>query len=191
MFPSDIKKLIKLFFIVDIGVIVFTLLQSNFTWLLNTQFAFFSSLLITIASYLSYNKYVNRNVEYAIKDYQDRDSIDKIEDPYDLYDEPNENIKDNINENIQDTEQALEDTSENREKFKQVVEEEKQKLKKNSFKNTYRAFGAYSSLYRIAGYLSLVMGFFYLNNHGMFHTLSYLFGLFVVPFSATVFKLVK
>jgi len=188
----ELKKLIKLFFIIDFGVIIFTLLESNFVWFINTQFAFFSSLFITFASYLSYKNFINKNVKNLIGDdgldninYQERDSIDKLEDPYDLYDEDITSEDNNLKNN-----QELNTEDENQD-FAQIVKEEKQNLKKNTLKNTFKGLGAYSSIYRIIGYISLIVGFIYLNNHHLLHTISYLFGLFIVPFSATIYKLIK
>jgi hypothetical protein len=180
----ELKKLIKLFFMIDFGVIIFTALQSNFVWFINTQFAFFSSLFITFASYLSYKNFINKNVSNIVnseQNYQERDSIDKMDDPYDLYDEDIEN-------NIQDENNISENNLNQEDDFAKIVKEEKQNLKKNSFKNTFRGLGAYSSIYRIMGYVSLVVGFLYLNNHHLLHTVSYLFGLFIVPFSATIYR---
>ena len=177
---TELKKLIKLFFIIDFGVIIFTLLESNFIWFINTQFAFFSSLFITFASYLSYKNFIDKNVQNLTIDtnYQERDTIDKIEDPYDLYDEDQD-------------QQEIEQKEISKEEFAKVIQEEKQNLKKDTLKNTFRGLRAYSSIYRIIGYTSLVVGFLYLNNHQLFHTISYLFGLFIVPFSATIYKFIK
>ena len=188
----ELKKLIKVFFILDFGVIIFTLLESNFIWFINTQFAFFSSLFITFATYLSYQRFINKNVQNLIGDkddaefveYNERDTIDKLDDPYDLYDEyKNEVVTTKLENN--DKEEIT------KKEFTEIIEVEKQNLKQNSLKNTFKGLGAYSSIYRIIGYISLVVGFLYLNNHHLLHTISYLIGLFIVPFSATIYKLIK
>ncbi|MDC7243871.1 MAG: hypothetical protein PQJ44_08160, partial [Sphaerochaetaceae bacterium] len=84
-----IKKFLKLFFIIDFGVIFFCLLQDNMLWLINTQSAFFSSIVITLGSYLGYKRNIQRRIDNAQIDEEQPDSIDKIEDPFDLYSEIN------------------------------------------------------------------------------------------------------
>ena len=64
-----IKKSLKIFFIVDVGVAIFCLLSGQMDWLLNTQIAFLSSLIVTIGSYLGYEKNVkNRAAEHINED---------------------------------------------------------------------------------------------------------------------------
>ena len=41
-----------------------------------------------------------------------------------------------------------------------------------------------ASLYRIFGYVGLVIGFFYLNNNGYLHIYSYVLGFLIVPISS-------
>ena len=82
-----ILKVILVYLAVDIGIVLFTILESNMLWFINTQIAFFSSLLITLGSYFSLKKSVNaRLATYEANEGTDRDEIDKIEDRFDLYD---------------------------------------------------------------------------------------------------------
>ena len=80
-----IKKSIKIFAIIDTWVIVFCLLSGHTDWLINTQIAFFSSLMVTVGSYLGYQK----NVQNCVKDHANEDDtydeVDKMDDKYDLY----------------------------------------------------------------------------------------------------------
>jgi hypothetical protein len=172
-----IKKFIKVFLIVDFGVIVFCLLQGNMLWILNTQIAFISSLLITIGSYLGYKRNIEKRVSNGQVDIDQPDSIDKIDDEFDLYSEYN------INENELSKEEVQE-----------IFEDEKEKLKnQNKFKNTLKSLGAASSVYRLAGYGGLVIGFFYLNNNSLLDPISYLIGFIIVPVAtlATRFTIIK
>ena len=161
-----IKKFAKVFLIIDSGVILFCLLQGDMAWLLNTQVAFFSSLFITIGSYLGYK----RNIEKRVKNIDLKtlidtpDIYDNIDDKFDLYSDINheENLKE--------------------EDIKDILKNEKIKLKKQSnIKNTFYSLGAASSIYRIVGYGSLLLGFFYLNNNGLLEPVSYLIGFSIVP----------
>lgn len=168
-----IKKFAKVFLIVDFGVIIFCFLSSNYIWLLNTQVAFISSVIITIGSYLGYKRNVEKRVQNSTDPAlisEDRDKIDEIDDPFDLYSE----IK-----------QALEKEL-STEEIKQILKEEKAKVKRNTIKNTIFSASGFASIYRIVGYMSLILGFFILNNNGLFDVYSYLAGLFVVTFSVLV-----
>jgi len=79
------NKAFKVFFIIDLGVIIFCVLSSHYDWLLNTQIAFFSSLMVTIGSYLGYKKNVSNAVENQMNEDDNYDEIDKMDDKYDLY----------------------------------------------------------------------------------------------------------
>ena len=174
-----IKKFAKLFFIINFAVIIFCVLSNNYIWLLNTQVAFISSLIISIATFLSYKRNVSKrleNIDYdASLNNNDRDKIDDIEDPYDLYSE-NE-----INEQTEFT----------AEEIKEIIKDEKSKIKQNSLKNTFLSAPSFISLYRIAGYLILVVGFFILNNNELFQAIPYLIGLFIVPLSTLCLKFIS
>jgi hypothetical protein len=170
-----IKRFANVFLTVDILVIAFCLLQGNITWLLNTQVAFASSLLITIGSYLGYKRNIEKRVENIDPDtlLDTPDTIDKLDDPYDLYSECKINEEELSKEDI-----------------KIILKEEKSKLKNQSnIKNTMKSFGGASSLYRLVGYGSLVGGFFYLNNNQLLEPISYLAGFLIVPIATLATKL--
>lgn len=168
-----IRRFATIFFIVDSFIIAYCLITQNYLWLLNTQIAFISSLGITIGSFMGYkrnvaNRVKNVNPEEILND--DRDNIDKIEDPYDLYSE----IKEHKEEEL------------TAEEIKRIIKEEKSKVKRNSFKNTIFSAGGFASLYRIIGYGTLILGFFYLNNNKFLDVYAYLAGLFIVPLSVLI-----
>lgn len=172
-----IKKFAKIFLIIDFGLIIFCVLSNNYVWLLNTQVAFISSMIISIATFLSYQRNVSKRldgvtVEKELRD--DRDKIDEIDDPFDLYSE------DEISDKTDFT----------AEEIKQIIKEEKAKVKQNTLKNTFTGATGFISIYRIIGYAVLIFGFFALNNNGLFHTISYLVGLFVVPLSMLSMKVI-
>ena len=161
-----IKKSITIFAILDLGVILFCLLQGQTDWLLNTQIAFFSSLMVTIGSYLGYKKNVNNRATEHINDDDSYDEIDKMDDKYDLYspEVPQEEIVENPT--------------------KEEIKEAMKPIKQNHFANFKSGLGGMASLYRIFGYVGLVIGFFYLNNNGFLHVYSYVLGFLIVPIAA-------
>jgi len=174
---NNIFKFAKVFIFVDLCFIIYCLVFQNTIWLLNTQVAFLGSLFVTLASFLSYKRNISNrlsNLDYSreIKG-EDRDKIDEIDDPFDLYNEYEEIPEEELTT----------------EKIKEILKEEKTRVKKNSLKNTVFSATGFVSIYRILGYLALVFGFFALNNNKLFLPIPFLIGLAIVPISVLVSKL--
>ncbi len=166
-----INKALKIFLIVDLIVVLATLLSGNMIWLLNTQIAFFSSLFITIGSYMGYMKNINSRVEVQVNDDDDNyDEVDKMDDKYDLY-----------SPDIEQNEIKEEATP-------QEIKEAMKPIRQNHFKNFKSGFSGMSSFYRLIGYICLIIGFFYLNNNQYLDVLSYILGFIIVPISALIFS---
>jgi len=176
---STILNFAKVFIFLNLCLSVYAILFQNIIWLLNLQIAFFSSLFVTIASFLSYRKNIkNRlsNIDDTNRfSVDDRDKIDEIDDPYDLYSEYEEVPESEL-------------TSE---KIKEIIEEEKRKVKQNSIKNTVFSAGGFVSIYRVFGYAFLIFGFFALNNNNLFIPLAFIIGLGIVPIGVLLTKLFK
>ncbi len=107
--------------------------------------AFITSSIIVLASFKSYKNMVIKRLEAdAIPaNIDDQDAIDKIDDPYNLYDE------DNIDENLS---------------LKEIIKEEKKLLKKSrvGIKESVKNSAMSLSFLRVGAYLLFVLGFFYL-----------------------------
>ena len=164
------NKAIKIFFIVDFGVVLFCVLSGHMDWLINTQIAFFSSLMVTIGSYLGYQKNVQLRAQDHINEDDNYDELDKMDDKYDLYSPEVEQI-------------------EVKEPTPQEIKDAMKPIKQNHFSNFKSGFSGMASLYRLFGYVGLIVGFFYLNNNGILHVLSYVFGFIIVPISALALSL--
>lgn len=171
-----ISRFLKLFFIIDLAVVLFCLLSGNTTWLLNTQVAFFSSLFVTIGSYMGYKKNISKRVETHVNDDDDYDELDKMDDRFDLY-------SPQVEQN--------EEKEYTKEEIKEEIAKSKESLKKNNTKNLVGSAGAMASMYRLAGYIALVVGFFYLNNNGYLHIYSYILGFLIVPLSTLVISFIS
>ncbi len=157
------KKIINALLIVDIGIIIFLLLSGNRDWFINSQIGFITSSLVMFASIISYRNMVKSRVDAGIVVAEDnRDTIEKIEDPYDLYSEEN---------------------SKNEKSMQDIVKEEKEKLKKNrrSIWQITKDSKPALSFYRLGAYGVLILGFFYLNNNHQLDITSYLFSLLLPP----------
>ena len=160
------KNIINALLIIDIGIMIFCLLSGNRVWLLNSQIAFVSSSLIMFASIISYRNMVRARVDMGMVVADDnRDTLDRIEDPFDLYSE---------DEKRSTTEAKS---------LKEVVSEERENLKKNrrSIWQTTKDSKAALSFYRLGAYAILIFGFFYLNNNKILDISSYLFALALPP----------
>jgi len=161
MRSTNLKILVYLL-VSDILLILASLIFFDIRVLYNTQVGFLSASLIMFASMVSYRRMVEARVAHDIITVDDsKDTIDKIEDPYDLYSE-------DVVENEED-ERTL----------SEVVKEEKRKLKasRRSLVQTLRDTKAALSLYRIGAYAILILGFMYLQRHGLLHIPSFILGI--------------
>ena len=176
---SSIKNFAKVFILLNLCLIIGILILKDVTWLLNTQVAFISSLFITIASFLSYKKNIQgrlSNLDTSrVNKTEDRDKIDEIDDPYDLYTEYEEIPEEELTPS----------------KIKEIIDEEKSKVKKNSLKNTFFSATGFLSIYRVLGYSTLIFGFFALNNNKLFVPMAFIIGLSIVPIGVLLSKLLE
>ena len=167
-------KFLKVLLAVDAIIIVLSLIFFDIKVLWNTQIGFVTASLVMFASMRSYRRMVNARVEHKIITMDDsRDTIEKLEDPYDLYSE------------------AVEEEGEEKD-LKEVVKEERQKLKANrrSLGQTLKDTKAALSVYRIGAYFILILGFLYLNRHSLLHIPSYIISL-AIPMLVLVYLLLS
>ncbi len=144
---------------VDIPFVIGSYLIGGYGWLLNTQIAFVSSSLVLAASAFSYSQMVYRRLESGTGiPEDDRDEIDKLEDPHALY------------ADIDQSDPAT---------LKEAIREEKQRMKQHrrSLLQTMKDSSPSLSLIRLGAYLLLFIGFFYLSGNRLLHIPSYLIGL--------------
>jgi hypothetical protein len=154
------KSAIITLVVVDFFIILLTFFFGEEHWLINTQMGFIPSAFVMLGSMLSYRSMVQGRLNVGAIPDDERDTLDKLEDPYELYDE--ELKKD-------DSEKTL----------VEVVKEERQNLKKSrrSVWQTTKDSKASFSFYRLGSYLILIFGFFYLNNNQLLDIPIYLVSL--------------
>jgi len=142
-----------------VHILLYGLLVVSKAAFLNAQIAFVSAFLILLGSLYSYRKLVQRNLENETAIHQD-DLVEKIDDPYDLYSESEEEV---------DEEKPLKD----------VIKEEKARLKANkaTVRNVSKSTPALLSVYRLVPYGILVLGFIALKNNNMLSLWYFLPGL--------------
>jgi len=166
-------QILKALAIVDVMVILLSMIFFDIKMLWNTQIGFISASLVMLASMKSYKRMVDARVEHNIITIDDtRDTIDKLEDEHDLY-----------------SEEVVEDDTVD---IRDAIQDEKARSKNNrrSLGETIRDTKAALSLNRIGAYVVLILGFFYLNRHGLLMAPAYILAL-TVPMLVVVFVLLS
>ena len=168
------RKILTVLITVDLILLAVAVIFFDRKVLYSTQIGYITSTLVMVASIVSYRRMVNARVKHKIITMDDsKDTIDKLEDPYDLYSE--------------DVEDEGEEKS-----LAQTVKEEKKKLKKNrrTVYQTIKDTKAALSIYRLGAYALLIIGFLYLNRQGLLHIPSYIIAL-GIPSVIIVWMLIK
>ena len=168
------KETIIVLVIVDLIIALLLYFLGAEHWLVNSQVAFISSSLVMLGSMQSYKNMVKQRLVgvTSVSDQDERDTLDKLEDPYDLFDD----------EKKEDEEKTL----------AEVVKEERANLKKNrrSIIQTTKDAKPAFSFYRLGAYGLLVLGFFYLNNNHLLKLIPYL-SFLILPMIIIVVILIR
>ena len=154
-----VKKSIKIIGVTELIVLLFYFY--SFEVFINIQVAFLSSLFVILGSSFAYRKMVQTQVEAESFENQ-RDLLDDIEDPHELYDD--EPINDAPVEELD---------------LKAIVKEERAKIKTLSVKSMKHGARGSVSLFRLLPYLFLVLGFIALKNNELLDIAIYLPSLLV------------
>jgi hypothetical protein len=133
-------------------------------WLLNTQVAFISSLLIVLASFFSYKNMVDKRLLDGDAG-DDRDVLDSIDDKYELYDEKEEAS-------------VIE--------FKEIYKQERKKSSevKKSLVNLFKSWSGALSVFRIISYGVLFVALLVLIKQGLFEPIAFLVGVSGIPIAS-------
>ncbi|PHR54996.1 MAG: hypothetical protein COA44_11630 [Arcobacter sp.] len=139
-------------------------IQGYWYWLLNFELAFISSVFIILGSFHGYKKMINRRLE--VGEGMNNELMDKLEDPYNLYDDESENLD-------------IENDQKNEVDLVTVVKEEKKRLKqdKQTIKKTIQSTPGIFSPLRFIPYAVLIMSFIALNNNHILDVVAFLVGL--------------
>jgi len=164
------KKTLLALLVVDLVLAIAIYWWKGQVWLINSQVAYLSTSFIMLASIKSYRNMVTKALDAGAVTDDGRDTLDKLEDPYDLYGEREEGNEEKT--------------------LQEVVKEERANLKKNrrSIWETTKDAKASFSFYRLAAYSFLVLGFFYLNGNHILELIPYLTFL-AIPLLVVVFSL--
>lgn len=138
-----IQKGIKTFIVAQIIILATVFISVNV--LLNAESAFLSAFFIILGSMFSYKKTVSQKLKNN-SDIQTRDDFEKLDDPFELYDQ----------DEITDIEQT---------NIKSIIKNEKKRLKANHYKNLKLSSGASFSIFRILPYIFLATVFILLSHN--------------------------
>jgi hypothetical protein len=157
-------------------LLLVTLLSGDRALIASAQVAYWSSTLVVLASFRSYRRMVQQRLEAGmIPDTgADRDLIDRIEDPHDLY---------------TDTASAPEDEAK---PVRELIREEKQRIKaqrRSPLQSARDAVPAFS-FWRLGAYGVLAVGFFFLQSRHWLHLGAYLIAL-ALPVVLAVWSLMR
>ncbi len=142
------------FLIIDSLVIMFSIYMGKL-WLLNTQVAFVCSALITLASFYSYKKSINKRIDMGDNGVY-KDNYDDLEDPYNLFDDED----------------------------KQKQAKKRDGAVTYAIKGFASGIGGALNIYRLVAYGVLVVAFLYLSRHNLFSPVAFFLGLSVVPIAS-------
>ena len=174
MMRITVKKTIKLFFLVQIPIFLSFLI--SFEFYINVQIAFLSSFFIILGSTYAYRTMINTQVEADIVN-EERDLLDSIEDPHELYDDTPVN------------ETPVEDLD-----LKEIVKQEKKKIKILNLKDVKKGSKAAFSPFRLIPYVFLILSFIALKNNELLNIKIYLPSLLlgiIFGYSATKYIINK
>jgi len=161
----------KTFLLVDVILMMISVFVDYSNAFANSQIGFWSSALVLTASMFSYSSMVKRRLAdgMVVMD-DDRDELDKLDDPHDLY--------------------ADEEVVDSTEDIKIAIKEEKEQMKKNrrTFAQAFRDSRASLSIFRLGAYGLLFVGFLYLSKSHTLDIAVYLTAL-TLPMLITVFVL--
>lgn len=152
---TKIKK--SLFLLIAFQAVILLLLLLSKSVFASFETAMISGALITMGSLYAYRNMIRvRTLDVDIED--NKDIIDMMDDPYDLYED--------------ERELEVED-------IKALIKEEKAKQKQHIIANTVKNGAALVSVYRLIPYAFLVLGFLGLQNNHSLLLIPYLTGLSV------------
>jgi len=159
MMRTMVIQSIKIILGVEILILLSKFISPVF--FINLQVAFLSSLFVILGSAYAHRKMVISDLENDNIGYQ-RDFLDEVEDPHELYDE------------LEINDAPVEELN-----LKEIVQEEKKKIKTQSVKSMKKGARAASSIFRLVPYMFLILGFIALKNNDMLDIMIYLPSLMV------------
>lgn len=176
-----VKKAIKLIVVSELLILLTTFI--SFSFYINLQIAFMSSLLVILGASYAYRKMVQTQVK--ANNFEDkRDLLDDIEDPHELYADKvhPKGICSTANDEVREGTlgyEPINDAPIEELDLKAIVKEEKAKIKTLSVKSMKHGARGGISAFRLVPYVLLVLGFIALKNNELLDIAIYLPSLLV------------
>ncbi len=149
-------------FVVNLVIFAILFAYGDFKLLINVELGALGSIITTLGSFHGYRKMVDkRSKDLKVDEDEEDPQLEKIEDPFGLYDD---------DEIIED------DTLD----VKEFIKEEKKRMKMN-WGDIFSTFKANVSFFRIVGYIVIIYSFFYLLDKNLLHPIGFLLGISLVP----------
>ena len=149
--------------IVALFVVAIFYILSGTNGAISALVAYLSACLITLSSINSYRKMVEARLRDGIIPQEDRDELDKIEDPHRLYEDDEEIDEKEVSD---------------------IIKEEKAKLKqsKRGLKETVKDSAPALAPVKLLSYIILALGFIWLKSNSMMILYAYLISLSIPMF---------
>jgi hypothetical protein len=138
-------------------------------WLINTQVAFISSLLVIFASFLSYKGMIEKKLENG-EIGEERDLLDKIDDKYELFEES----------------EMKEEKELSKEEFVKIYKQERKKSSgiKQSLANLFKSGRGVFNPFRLGAYAFLCLAMLFLIRQELFSAIPFLVGIGAIPLAS-------
>lgn len=167
------SKISSVFFGAYLFLVVLSLFMGGL-WLINTQVAFICSMIVVLASFLSYRGMIFKRLESGeIGD--DRELLDTIDDKYGLY----------------ESDKEIKEAELSKEEFAKLYKEQRKKSGglKQTFTNLFRSGRGLFSPIRLIAYALLCVAMLFLIRNEFFSAIPFLIGVGVVPLASVVLAL--
>jgi hypothetical protein len=161
-------KAAYIYIIADLILILFSIIMGGL-WLINTQVAFISSMLVIFASFFSYKGMVEKRLEEGDIP-KERELLDKIDDKYELFEDEEELQKQELSQK----------------EFVKLYKEERKKSggMKLTLNNLFKSKRGLFNPIRLLAYAFLVVAMFVLIRNEAFDAIAFLVGISAIPISS-------
>ncbi len=161
-------KLSKIYLVVNVILISVSIFFGGL-WLINTQVAFISSMLVVFASYFAYRGVVQKRLEEGDIP-KERELLDRIDDKFELFDD--ETSRDDLS----------------KEEFVKLYKEERKKSGgiKLTFMNLFKSKRGIFNPIRLLAYAFMIIAIMVLIRHNLFEPIAFLIGISGVPIATLI-----
>lgn len=165
------NKVGLVYLVADLFLIVLSLYMGGL-WLINTQVAFISSMLVVFASFFSYKGMIEKRLEEGDIP-KERELLDKIDDKFELFEDEEQIKADELSQ----------------EEFVKLYKEERKKRGgfKMTLSNLFKSGRGIFNPIRLLAYAFLVISMLVLIRQELFEAIPFLVGISAIPLASLAF----